>query len=93
MASLPSGGDVERLAARIAAELLNGDPVAIRGPVSVATKAVAVAINENLATEAAIEREAERAIEAMGRETLGMDRHKLVQGMRERLAKKRGFVL
>lgn len=51
------------------------------------------AVRENLRVEEEILREAERALSALGGSAAGMDKQKLLVGIRERIAKKRGFVL
>ncbi len=50
-------------------------------------------IVDNLLAEEALEQEAERLAERHSRQMLGMDRHKVVQGIKARLAKERGFTL
>ena len=54
---------------------------------------MATAIVANFKTEAEIERQARKKLESLGRETDGMDHAKLLQGIRQHLAKERGFVL
>ena len=39
------------------------------------------------------EREVERTLVTLGGTAAGMDKHKLISGLRERIAKKHGFVL
>jgi hypothetical protein len=50
-------------------------------------------ILDNLRAEEAIEMEAERLAEKLGRQALGMDQRKIVEGIKARLAKERGFTL
>ena len=50
-------------------------------------------ILDNLRTEEAIELEAERLAEKLSRQSLGMDQRKIVEGIKARLAKERGFTL
>jgi hypothetical protein len=51
------------------------------------------ALRGNFLKEAAIEREAERILEANRRQTAGMDQRTLLLKIKERLARERGFVL
>jgi hypothetical protein len=48
---------------------------------------------DNLRAEEEIEREAEQLADKLGRQVLEMDRHKIVNGIKARLAKERGFTL
>jgi len=50
-------------------------------------------ILDNLRVEEEIELEAEQLAQKLGRQALGMDQHKIVQGIKARLAKERGFTL
>jgi hypothetical protein len=54
---------------------------------------VARLILDNLRAEEAIELEAERLAQKLGRQALGMDQRKIVEGIKARLAKERGFTL
>ncbi len=81
------------LAERIAGGLCGGPQPSVKGSQSQVAQVVRQAIQANFKTEQAINREAERTFEALGSSTSGMDRGKLIGGMRERIAKSRGFVL
>jgi hypothetical protein len=48
---------------------------------------------ENFRTEQALEEEAETFAHQHARRMAGMDQHKIIQGIKERLAKERGFTL
>jgi hypothetical protein len=88
-----SAKDLESVAASVAAALCEGAPAAVKGPQSeVAAVALAV-LQENFRTEAAIEREAEKQLEALGPTARGMDTEKLRAGLRTRIAKQRKFPL
>jgi len=50
-------------------------------------------ILDNLRAEEALEREAEELAEKLGRQAAGMDQRKLIEGIKARLAKERGFTL
>jgi hypothetical protein len=58
----------------------------------VATR-IARVILESFKAEEAIEQEAERLAQKHARETAGMDQRKIVEGIKARLAKERGFPL
>jgi hypothetical protein len=48
---------------------------------------------DNLRAEEALEEEAERMAAKLGRQVMGMDQRKLLDGIKARLAKERGFIL
>jgi len=48
---------------------------------------------DNQRAEQELEEEAERAAAKLGRQALGMDQRKLIEGIKARLAKERGFAL
>ncbi len=48
---------------------------------------------DNLRAEEALEREAEQMAHKLGRQALGMDQRKIIDGIKARLAKERGFAL
>lgn len=50
-------------------------------------------ILDNLRAEEAIEMEAERLAEKLSRQAQGMDQRKIIEGLKARLAKERGFTL
>jgi len=84
---------IEQIADRIAGLLTAGDQPAVKGDPAGVTAVLKKTIVANFATEAAINREAEEALAALPALGPGMDRGKLLAGLRERIAKKRGFVL
>jgi hypothetical protein len=88
-----SRDDIQKLAISIATDLCREDPPAVRGEMSKVAAAVANAIAANFAAEAAIRREAEQALQQLGRQGPQIDPAKLFQGICERIAKQKGFVL
>lgn len=48
---------------------------------------------DNLRAEQELEDEAEKVAAKLGRQALGMDQRKLIEGIKARLAKERGFAL
>jgi hypothetical protein len=85
--------DLKALAAAIANDLCEGSDAPVSGNRAIVAQLVERIIQENFRTEEEIQREAERSLAALGASTAGMDRGKLLAGIRERLAKQRGFVL
>jgi hypothetical protein len=85
--------DIQKLAIAIATDLCREDPPAIRGDMAKVAATVANAIATNFAQEAAIRREAQAAMEKMGRQAPDIDPARLLQGLAERIAKQKGFVL
>jgi|WetSurSiteA1Bulk_404760.scaffolds.fasta_scaffold228822_2 hypothetical protein len=58
-----------------------------------ATERIRRLLLENFRAEEALEEEAEGIARQHARQTAGMDQHKIIQGIKERLAKERGFTL
>lgn len=54
---------------------------------------IVAAFRSNIRAEEDIEAEAARFAESHSRELVGMDRHKVLQLVKERIAKERGFTL
>lgn len=48
---------------------------------------------DNMRAEDAIEAEAERLAEKLSKQAMGMDQRKIIEGIKARLAKERGFTL
>jgi hypothetical protein len=84
---------IQKLAISIATDLCREDPPAVKGDMAKVAAAVANAIAQNFAQESAIRREAEDALAKLGRQAPTMDPDKLLQGICERIAKQKGFVL
>ncbi len=93
MSSSPSASDIASLASTIAAALCRPADTLVRGNEQDVAKIVESALRENFRVEAEIEAAAEQALADLGAAASGMDRGKLLVGLRERIAKKRGFVL
>ncbi len=85
--------DIQRLAIAIATDLCREDPPAVKGEMAKVAAAAANAIATNFAQEAAIRREATEAVSRLGRPDPSIDPDRLLQGMCERIAKQKGFVL
>lgn len=85
--------EIQRLAIQIATDLCREDPPAVRGDMAKVAAAAANAIAANFAQEAMIRSEAQQTLEKMGRQAPNLDPGKLLQGICERIAKQKGFVL
>jgi len=85
--------DLKKLAAAIAADLCDGPDAPVSANPSIVAQVIERSIQANFRTGDEIEAEAEKALRALGQAATGMDRGKLLAGIRERLAKQRGFVL
>ena len=81
------------LASALASELCSGPQASVQGQPARVAALVEGALVANFRTEAAIEREANKALAQLGRQTTGMDHDKLLDGIIKRIAKTRGFVL
>ncbi len=84
---------IEESCRRMATSLCRGDKPVLQGDENKVAAIIAAAIKADFEQERAINQEAEQALVGMGAAARGMDRGKLLQGIRERLAKQRGFVL
>jgi hypothetical protein len=88
-----SEGFVARLAELTVSALLTQGYVHSKVPKSQLVDRVSRLLLENLQAEQALEDEAERLAAQHARDMVGMDQRKVVQGIKTRLAKERGFTL
>lgn len=77
----------------IVTTLTDKDLVRLRIGKQAVVQKVAAALVENFRQEETLEQEAERLAETHLRTTPGLDRHKVVQLIKQRLAEERRFVL
>jgi hypothetical protein len=89
----PSTNELEAFAARVAQDLCTGADAPVKGPQRAVAAALVATLQANFRAEAAIEREVDQQIAKLGSSARGMDQDKLRSGLRERIAKQRGFVL
>ena len=82
-----------RAAEIIVTTLTEKDLVRLRLSKQATVEKVAAALVENFRQEETLEQEAERLAETHLRATQGLDRHKVVQLIKQRLAEERRFVL
>jgi hypothetical protein len=80
-------------AATLVASLSEKDLVRLRTSKQAAIEKVTAALLENLRQEDALEKEAERLAESHLQTAQGLDRHKVIQLIKQRLAEERRFVL
>ena len=85
--------DLERVATAIVAALkAQGFVKPLRGDAPIERRIVEL-IQRSIDAEADLERDAERFAETHARELVGMDRRKVILGIKARLAKERDFPL
>lgn len=84
--------EIESIGRSLANDLLTASPPLVKGPANVVSDCIIQAIAANFAAETSIEREAQAALRAMGRQADGMDKDMLLKGIRDRIAKQRGYV-
>jgi len=84
--------DLAALGDAIADDLCIKPGAPVTGNPRTIAKIVEDSVRENLRIEEEILREAEQALAALGGAASGMDKQKLLVGIRERIAKKKGFV-
>lgn len=86
-------GELQSLAAAIVEALLKqGFVHPKRDPADLQHRIVEL-IAQNLQEEQALEAEAERLAQAHARQMAGMDQHKIIEGIKQRLAAERDFPL
>ena len=85
--------ELEALSQSVATRLTDTAEPLVEGPADKVAAAVFEAVADNLRIEAEIDREADVTLEQLGRDSTGKDLAKLRQGIRERIAKKKRFVL
>jgi hypothetical protein len=86
-------GEMVRLAASILSRLEKANVARITGKRAAIEQRIIAAFRANLRAEEDIEAEANRFADSHSREMVGMDRHKVLQMVKERIAKEKGFTL
>jgi hypothetical protein len=86
-------GEVHRVADFVVRHLAKQGFVHLKVPEKQLAERISRLLIDDLHEEEALEQEAEKVAEKLGRQALGMDRHKLIEGIKARLAKERGFAL
>ncbi len=86
-------GEIQSLATAIVDALLKQGFVHFKRDASLARERIVELIARNLEQEHELEEEAERLAQSHARQMAGMDQHKIIQGIKERLARERDFPL
>ena len=86
-------GELQALASAIVDTVLKQGFVHPKCDPGVLRRRIVELIAHNLEEEQALEAEAEQLAQAHARQTVGMDQRKIIQGIKERLARERGFSL
>jgi hypothetical protein len=90
---MPSEKVLRRAAERLVAALIAENILAARENGPAVESRVYDALRKNFQEEEAIEREAERVLDANKRQSVGMDQRTLFLKIKEKIARDRGFVL
>jgi len=85
--------EITRLAEVVVRSLLKQGFIKAKVEEKQLTARVSRLILDNLRAEEALELEAEQVAQKLGRQALGMDQRKIIEGIKARLAKERGFTL
>jgi len=85
--------EMQRIAAAVLDRLEKAGLMRVTGGRKELEQRIVGAFRANLRAEQEIEAEAERFAESHQRELVGMDRHRVLQLVKERIAKERGFTL
>lgn len=86
-------GEMQRIATSVLARLEKAGLMRVTGQRSAVEQRIVAGLRANIRAEEDIEAEAARFAESHSRELVGMDRHKVLQLVKERIAKERGFTL
>jgi len=86
-------GELNAIAAAVVGGLLKQGFVRPKKDAAVLQRRLVELIAKNFEEEDDLEREAERLAESHARQMVGMDQRRIIQGIKERLARERGFSL
>ncbi len=86
-------GEMQRIATSVLTRLEKAGVLRIVSNRAAIEHRIVAAIRGNIRAEEDIDAEAARFAESHSRELVGMDRHKVLQLVKERIAKERGFTL
>jgi hypothetical protein len=86
-------GELHAIAAAVVKALLQQGFVRPKAEPAVIQRRIAELIARNMEEEDELEREAERLAQSHARQMVGMDQRRIIQGIKERLARERGFSL
>lgn len=85
--------EMTRIATSIVSRLEKAGLLRVTGNRANVEQRIVAALRANIREEEDIEAAAVRFAESHSRELVGMDRHKILQMVKERIAKERGFTL
>ena len=88
-----SESEITRLADAVVTALVGKAFIKPKADEKTLVARVSRVILDNLRAEEALELEAEQVAQKLGRQALGMDQRKIIEGIKARLAKERGFAL
>ncbi|HET9064137.1 MAG TPA: hypothetical protein VFO62_12690 [Candidatus Binatia bacterium] len=88
-----SAAQLEAIGVAIARALCRGATAPVKGPEAAVAAAATAALQDNFRLETVIDREVDKQIEQLGSSARGLDQAKLRAGLRERIAKQKGFAL
>ena len=86
-------GELQAIAAAVVKALLKQGFVHVKRDAGAMQRRIVELLVHNFQEEEELEREAERLAESHARQMVGMDLHKIIQGIKERLARERDFSL
>jgi len=86
-------GEMQRLTTSVLTRLEKAGLLRITGNRAAVEQRIVTALRANIRAEEEIEAEAARFADSHSRDLVGMDRHKVLQLVKERIAKERGFTL
>ena len=86
-------GEMLRIAGSILTRLEKANLLRITSNRAAIEQRIVAAFRANIRAEEEIEAEASRFADSHAREMVGMDRHKVLQLVKERIAKEKGFTL
>lgn len=86
-------GELERLAESVVHALVADHLITPKVDPKQLTARIARLLLDNFRAEEALELEAEEMARKLGRQAVGMDQRKIVEGIKARLARERGFIL
>jgi len=86
-------GEMQRIATTVLARLEKAGLLRIVTNRAAVEQRIVAGLRANIRAEEEIEAAAEKFAASHSRELVGMDRHKILQMVKERIAKERGFTL
>jgi hypothetical protein len=86
-------GEMQRITTSVLTRLEKAGLLRIASNRTAVEQRIVAALRANIRAEEEIEAEAARFADSHSRDLVGMDRHKVLQLVKERIAKERGFTL